>query len=73
MIAGLLERDDGDLVVAGEPMTTHAIRAKSAIGHVPQDLAIYPDLSARENLRSVRDFARKEWPLRGSPADVRRR
>ena len=23
-------------------------------------------------LRSVRDFARKEWPLRGSPADVRR-
>jgi UDPglucose--hexose-1-phosphate uridylyltransferase len=22
-------------------------------------------------LRSVRDFARKEWPLRGSPADVR--
>ncbi len=24
-------------------------------------------------IRSVRDFARKEWPLRGSPADVRRR
>jgi hypothetical protein len=23
-------------------------------------------------LRSVRDFARKEWPLRGSPADVGR-
>ena len=36
--------------MAGEPMTTHAIRAKSAIGYVPQDLAIYPDLSARENL-----------------------
>jgi linearmycin/streptolysin S transport system ATP-binding protein len=50
MIAGLLERDDGEVVVAGEPMTTHAIRAKSAIGYVPQDLAIYPDLSARENL-----------------------
>ena len=25
----------------------------------------------QRNLRSVRDFARKEWPLRGSPADVR--
>ena len=50
MIAGLLERDDGEVMVAGEPMTTHAIRAKSAIGYVPQDLAIYPDLSARENL-----------------------
>jgi ABC-2 type transport system ATP-binding protein len=50
MIVGLLERDDGEVVVAGQPMTTHAIRAKSAIGYVPQDLAIYPDLSARENL-----------------------
>ena len=50
MIAGLLERDGGEVVVAGEPMTTHAIRAKAAIGYVPQDLAIYPDLSARENL-----------------------
>jgi ABC-2 type transport system ATP-binding protein len=50
MIAGLLERDDGEVVIAGEPMTTHSIRAKGAIGYVPQDLAIYPDLSARENL-----------------------
>ena len=50
MIAGLLESDDGEIVVAGEPMTTRAIRARSAIGYVPQDLAIYPDLSARENL-----------------------
>jgi hypothetical protein len=24
----------------------------------------------RKTLRSVRDFARKEWPLRGSAADV---
>ena len=50
MIAGLLERDGGEVGVAGEPMTTHAIRTKAAIGYVPQDLAIYPDLSARENL-----------------------
>jgi linearmycin/streptolysin S transport system ATP-binding protein len=50
MVAGLLERDGGEVVVAGEPMTTRAVRAKSAIGYVPQDLAIYPDLSARENL-----------------------
>jgi ABC-2 type transport system ATP-binding protein len=50
MIAGLLERDDGEVVVAGEPISTHAVRAKRAIGYVPQDLAIYPDLSAREDL-----------------------
>ena len=36
--------------MAGEPMTTQSIRAKSAIGYVPQDLAIYPDLTGRENL-----------------------
>jgi ABC-2 type transport system ATP-binding protein len=50
MIAGLLDHDDGQVTVAGEAMTSHAVRAKAAIGYVPQDLAIYPDLSARENL-----------------------
>lgn len=67
MIAGLLERDGGEVVVAGEPMTTHSVRAKSALGYVPQDLAIYPDLSGRENLMF---FAR----LYGmSTAEARRR
>ena len=32
MIAGLLERDDGEVIVAGAALTTHAIRAKNAIG-----------------------------------------
>jgi len=50
MVTGLLERDAGEVTVAGEPMTTHSVRAKSALGYVPQDLAIYPDLSGRENL-----------------------
>jgi ABC-2 type transport system ATP-binding protein len=67
MIAGLLERDGGAVTVAGEPMTTRSVRAKSAIGCVPQDLAIYPDLSGRENLMF---FAR----LYGMPtAEARRR
>jgi ABC-2 type transport system ATP-binding protein len=50
MIAGLLERDDGEVIVDGQPMTTRTVQVKSAIGYVPQDLAIYPDLSGRENL-----------------------
>lgn len=67
IIAGLLERDAGEVTVAGEPMTTHSVRAKSALGYVPQDLAIYPDLSGRENLMF---FAR----LYGMPtAEARRR
>jgi ABC-2 type transport system ATP-binding protein len=51
MIAGLLERDGGEVLVEGAPLTTTSVKAKSAIGYVPQDLAIYPDLSGRENLR----------------------
>jgi len=51
MIAGLLERDDGEVLVAGRPLDTTSVAVKSEIGYVPQDLAIYPDLSGRENLR----------------------
>ena len=67
MIAGLLDRDDGEVTVNGQPMSSHTVRAKAAIGYVPQDLAIYPDLSGRENLMF---FAR----LYGMPTtDARRR
>jgi ABC-2 type transport system ATP-binding protein len=51
MICGLLERDGGEVTVAGQSVDVSAVEAKAAIGYVPQDLAIYPDLSARENLR----------------------
>ncbi len=51
MIAGLLERDGGEVEVMGMAMDEHAVDAKRHIGYVPQDLAVYPDLSARENLR----------------------
>lgn len=50
MIAGLLRPDAGEVRVAGLLMTPDAIAAKEQVGLVPQDLAIYPDLSARENL-----------------------
>ena len=67
MIAGLLERQAGEVSVAGRPMTTRAVHAKAAIGYVPQDLAIYPDLSARENLI----FFARLYGL--APRDVQRR
>jgi ABC-2 type transport system ATP-binding protein len=51
MVCGLLEPDAGQIVVAGQPLTTRSVGAKAAIGYVPQELAVYPDLSARENLR----------------------
>lgn len=50
MICGLLAADEGSVEVLGEPMRTGRCDAKRHIGLVPQDLALYPDLSARENL-----------------------
>jgi len=50
MICGLLRRDGGEVVAAGRPVDIGATEAKASIGYVPQDLAIYPDLTARENL-----------------------
>ena len=51
MIAGILESDAGRVTVGGSEITTRTIEGKRQIGYVPQDIAIYPDLSARENLR----------------------
>lgn len=50
MICGILARDEGTVTVAGRPLDIGSTAAKGAIGYVPQDLAIYPDLTARENL-----------------------
>ncbi len=51
MVCGLLAADAGEVWVDGMPVDISATRAKAAIGYVPQDLAIYPDLTTRENLR----------------------
>jgi ABC-2 type transport system ATP-binding protein len=51
MICGLLRRDAGQVMVAGHPMEVDAIEAKAAIGLVPQELALYEDLTTRDNLR----------------------
>ena len=50
MVCGLLARDAGEVTLDGIPVDVGAVAAKAGIGYVPQDLAIYPDLSARENL-----------------------
>jgi ABC-2 type transport system ATP-binding protein len=50
IVAGLLGRDGGEVLVDGRPMTTRSIGLKGSIGYVPQELAIYLDLSGRENL-----------------------
>ena len=50
MVAGLIAADAGTVTVAGQPMTTRSTGPKRHVGLVPQELAIYPDLTGRENL-----------------------
>jgi ABC-2 type transport system ATP-binding protein len=51
MVCGLLRRDGGEVTVAGVSLDRDPGKVKAAIGYVPQDVALYPDLSGRENLR----------------------
>ena len=50
MICGLVNSDSGDVLVGGESVKKNPLAVKQKIGVVPQDIALYPTMSARENL-----------------------
>ena len=50
MLACLVRPTSGDALVMGHSITSDPMAVKGAIGVVPQDIALYSDLSARENL-----------------------
>ncbi len=50
MIVGILARDAGSVTIDGQPHDVHRTATKRLIGYVPQELALYPDLTGRENL-----------------------
>jgi ABC-2 type transport system ATP-binding protein len=50
MLSCLLEPTSGDAVIAGHSVTRDALEVKGVIGVVPQEIALYEELSARENL-----------------------
>ncbi|WP_284036948.1 ABC transporter ATP-binding protein [Neobacillus sp. 114] len=51
MIAGLLRCNDGIISILGKNSAKHSRFAKMNLGMVPQDLAIYEDMTAYENVR----------------------
>jgi len=51
IIAGLLTPERGEVLIDGKRLTGDTDPAKRRIGLVPQDIALYEELSARENLR----------------------
>ncbi|RPI22776.1 MAG: ABC transporter ATP-binding protein [Chloroflexota bacterium] len=50
MLSGLLKPTRGDAIIAGHSVTREPLEVKQTIGVVPQDIALYDTLSARENL-----------------------
>ncbi|OYT16072.1 MAG: export ABC transporter ATP-binding protein [Bacteroidetes bacterium 4572_77] len=51
MIGGLLQASSGDIFIDGKSVFKESKAIKSKIGIVPQEIALYNDLSALENLR----------------------
>jgi len=49
-LSGLLKPTAGSITVGGFDMASDAVKAKATLGIVPQELAIYEDLSAKDNL-----------------------
>ena len=50
MISGLVEPTEGDASIGGYSITKEPMAAKRLMGFVPQEIALYPELSARQNL-----------------------
>ncbi|MGB3715294.1 MAG: ABC transporter ATP-binding protein [Candidatus Promineifilaceae bacterium] len=67
ILACLLQPDRGEAWVMGHSVTEDPRDVKAAIGVVPQEIALYEDLSARENLI----FWGKMYGMRGSPLKQR--
>ena len=67
MIAGLLSSNEGEIKILDKNISKHQRFAKMNIGIVPQDLAIYEDLTAYENVR----FFAGLYGLRGSKLEER--
>ncbi len=50
IIAGLLRPDSGEVLIEGKKISGDTDPVKRKIGLVPQDMALYPQLTARDNL-----------------------
>ncbi|MEZ4366512.1 MAG: ABC transporter ATP-binding protein [Kofleriaceae bacterium] len=67
MIAGVVTADAGHVEIAGHDLARAPGAARAALGLVPQELALYEELSARQNLR----YFGRLYGLRGADLDAR--
>jgi ABC-2 type transport system ATP-binding protein len=67
MLSTLLRPDQGDAIVMGHSIRQNPMGVRSVLGVVPQEIALYEDLTARENL----NFWGKMYGLRGKALRAR--
>ena len=67
MLSCLLRPDEGEALVMGHSIKDDQMGVKSVLGVVPQEIALYNDLTARENLT----FWGKMYGLRGTALRTR--
>ena len=67
MLSCLLRPDHGEARIMGHSIRTEGMGVKSMLGVVPQEIALYEDLTARENLM----FWGKMYGLRGAALKLR--
>ncbi len=66
-ISGLLKPTDGQVSIMGHDIVRDALAAKGELGLVPQEIALYEDVSAKENLH----FWGGAYGMRGTELDDR--
>ncbi|MFN8527738.1 MAG: ABC transporter ATP-binding protein [Anaerolineae bacterium] len=67
MIGGLIAPTRGDATIGGYSITKHPLDAKKLLGVVPQEIALYPSLTARQNL----EFFGKMYGMSGASLQKR--
>jgi ABC-2 type transport system ATP-binding protein len=67
MMSTLMKPNSGEIMLCGIDALRHPSRVKRMIGYVPQRIALYPRMSARENLR----FLGRVHGLRGKVLEER--
>lgn len=67
ILSTLFQPDAGAVLIKGRDLTAHRPAVRRMIGLVPQEIALYPSLTARENLR----FFGRMQGLRGDRLDRR--
>lgn len=67
MISGLIAPSKGDATIGGHSITHKPLDAKRLLGVIPQEIALYLHLSARQNL----EFFGKMYGIRGKELSTR--